>query len=170
MRDIEIKDLVFIIVFSTLIFFGALFLFISLKDPAANKQVSVRALEKNINRKVNKKIQKLQTRDLMLKSKMENFGKVTDLELSSEVDNYEDSKYKIDIFKSKESNLADQVPQTAAEKVMALVNSEDRSEVDKARLLQQYKAEMIQKAREQGWAIEISDDLEVTSVKPLGAR
>lgn len=167
MRDIEIKDLIFIIVFATLIFFGALFLFVSLKDPHINKQVSVRALENNINRKVNNKIQKLQSRDLMLKSKMENYGKVTDLQLSREASTYDDSKYKIEIFEAKESNLAGQVPETASEKIMALINSEDRSANDRADKIQEYKAEMIQKAREAGWAIEISDDLEVTSVKQL---
>jgi ATP-dependent Lon protease len=167
MRDIEIKDLIFIIVFATLIFFGALFLFVSLKEPSLNKQVSVRALEKNINAKVNKRIQKMQSRNLMLRSKMKNFGKVSNLELSKEANNLDDSKYKIDIFESKQSNLADQVPKTASEKIMALLSSEDASEVERARVLQQYKSEMIQKAREEGWAIEISDDLEVTSAKKL---
>jgi len=167
MRDIEIKDLIFIIVFATLIFFGALFIFISLKEPSLNKQVSVRALENNINMKVNKRIQKLQSRDLMFKSKMKNFGKVSNLELSNEANNFDGSKYKLDTFESKESNIADKVPKTASEKIMAHINSEDTSLAVRANKLEQYKAEMIQKAREEGWVIEISDDLEVTSVKKL---
>jgi len=167
MGNVEIKDLVFIAVFATLVFFGALFLFISLKEPNVNRQVSVRALERNINHKVNKRIQKLQSRNLMQKSKMRDFGKVTEQDLSKEATNFANSKYKIDIFESHDSDLASQVPQTASERVMALINKEDHSGLDSADKLQQYKEEMIQKARAQGWVIEISDDLEVTSAKPL---
>lgn len=166
-RDIEGKDIVFIVLFSTLIFFGAFFLFASLKKSQTNKQVSVRALENNINYKVNKKIQKLHTRSRMLKSKMEDFGKIDHAALEANIESKGGLKYKIDIFKPKESNPEDDVPLTASERVMALLNAEDHSVDEKRSLLEQYKEEMIQKAREQGWAIELSDELEVTSVKQL---
>ena len=50
---------------------------------------------------------------------------------------------------------------------MALINREDHSGLESADKLQEYKEEMIRKARDQGWVIEISDDLEVTSAKQL---
>jgi hypothetical protein len=166
-HDIEKKDILFIGVFSLFIFFGAFFLFASLKKTQTRKQISVRNLEKNINYKVNKKIQKLQTRSRMFKSKIEDFKNVNKADLGESIENRGGVKYKIDIFKPKDSNLAGQVPLTASERVEALLNSEDNSVEDKRDLLEQYKEEMIEKAREQGWAIELSDELEVISARKL---
>jgi len=103
----------------------------------------------------------------MLRSKIKNYGKVSETQLRNESVEEDDSKYKIDIFDARDTSMEEKVPQTASEKVMALLSGEENFESDQTDRIEEYKQEMIQKARDAGWLIEISDDLEVTSVKKL---
>lgn len=166
-QSVGVKDAVFIVVFSTLIFFGAFFLFSALKKPEVTKQVSVRSLERMVNKKVNEKIQKLQTKNRIFKSKLAETGRVDMDEILEE--NFENvgSKYELDVYEHQAPDAAEVAPQNAAEKVRSLLDSEDRTLSEKERVLREYKEQIIEKARKQGWAIEINDDLEVTSAKQL---
>ncbi|MGH1467953.1 MAG: hypothetical protein ACRBBP_03605 [Bdellovibrionales bacterium] len=161
------KDLIFIVIFSTLIFFGAFFLFSALKKPEVKKQVSVEYLERKINKKVNEKIQKLQTKNRIFKSKIAETGRVDmDEILEEDFDNVE-SKYELDVYERQVPDVTEVAPQNASERVRVLLDSEDRTLSEKERVLHEYKEQLIEKARQQGWAIEINDDLEVTSAKKL---
>ena len=165
-QSVNIKDLIFIFLFSILVFFGALFFFSSLKTAKVEKRVSVRAIDKRINERVNDRIQKLQTRDKIFKSKISSAGAkfkdVVDEDFSGQ-----DSKFELNVFERKVSEQEYVAPESASEKIRALLDSEDSSERQKEVLLDQYKEQIIQKARAQGWAIQINDELEVISAKPL---
>ncbi len=165
-QSVNLKDIIFIVLFSILVFFGSLFLFSSLKTTKVKKRVSVRAIDKRINQKVNKRIQSLQTRDMIFKSKItasgEKFEDIIDQGVSKT-----DSKFELNVFENKAAEQEYDAPQTASEKIQALLESEERTKVEKEMLLNEYKEQLIQKAREQGWAIQINDDLEVISAKPL---
>jgi hypothetical protein len=163
---VNLKDLIFIVLFSILIFFGALFLFSSLKTTKVEKRVSVRAIDKRINQRVNKRIQKLQTRNRIFKSKISDSGLAFD-DVIEEGFSKNNAKFELNVFESKVAEQVYAAPETASDKVQALLDSEDRSKMDKEELLDQYKEQLIEKARAQGWAIKINDDLEVTSAKPL---
>ncbi len=165
--DVSIKDVIFILVFSTLVFFGAFFLFSSLKKPSQNRQVSVRSLERSVNKRINKKIQKLQTRGLIFKSKIAHSARIDRNELLSEDVGNNNEDYELDVFESQVSDAKEIVPKNAAEKIMAFLESEDQSEADKKMMIREYKEQIIRKARAQGWAIEINDKLEVISAKQL---
>lgn len=165
--DVNVKDIIFVVVFSTLIFFGAFFLFSSLKKPTLKKQVSVRSLERDANRRINKKIQMLQTRDRIYKSKISRAAKVDVDEILAEEVDVKVSKYDLDVFERQAPEVRAILPQNASEKIMALIDREDQSETEKQNLIEEYKEQIIRKARAQGWAIEIDDDLQVTSAKQL---
>ncbi len=84
-------------------------------------------------------------------------------------ENFEEvgSKYELDVFERQAPDVADVAPQNASERVRALLASEDQTLSEKERVLREYKEQLIEKARKQGWAIEINDDLEVISAKQL---
>jgi hypothetical protein len=168
-KTVGVKDILFVLVFSTVVFFGAFFLFSSLKETEVKRKVSIRSLEKNLNSRVNKKIQRLQTRDSIFKSKLETDS--FDARAAGALDeNFKDQNSKYDLetfeFKNTESlQLTDS--QNVSDRLRALLDSQDSSASEKARLIEQYKEELIERAREQGWAITIDDNLEVTSAKRL---
>lgn len=166
-ENVGVKDVIFIIIFSILIFFGAFFLFSSLKKPEIKKRVSVRSLERKLNHKVNKKIQELETRNRIFKSKIKETDRLDMNEILDEDFSDIGSKYTLDVFERQNLEVEKVLPQNAAERVRALLESEDRTVFEKQRLLDQYKEQIIEKAREQGWAIEINNNLEVTSAKQL---
>ncbi len=86
--------------------------------------------------------------------------------LEEDFDNVE-SKYELDVYERQVPDVTEVAPQNASERVRVLLDSEDRTLSEKERVLHEYKEQLIEKARQQGWAIEINDDLEVTSAKKL---
>lgn len=165
-QSVNVKDVVFIVLFSILVFFGALFLFSSLKTTKVEKRVSVRAIDKRINQRVNKRIQNLHTRDRIFKSKISGSGAKFD-DVIEEDFSASNQKFELNMFESKVSEEEFVEADNASDKIMALLDSEDRTKVEKEALLYEYKEQLIEKARLQGWAIKINDNLEVVSAKPL---
>ncbi len=164
-QSVNAKDIIFIILFSILIFFGSLFFFSSLKTTKVKKKVSIKSIEERVNKRVNKRIQKLQTRNRIFKSKINvDRESVKDFD---EVYAEKNSKFELNVFESTAPEEEFEAPQTASEKIRALLDSEERTKREKEVLLEQYKEELVEKARERGWAIQINDDLEVISAKPL---
>lgn len=166
-QNVGVKDVVFIVLFSTLIFFGAFFLFSSMKEPEVKRQVSIRSLDKSVSKKVNKKIQKLQTKNSIFKSKIAETGRRDMDDIMEEDFSGADEKYELDVFEYQANESETDAPQNVSEKVMSLLNLEEKTNAQRIRIIEQYKEELIEKAREQGFAIEINDDLEVTSAKKL---
>ena len=165
-QSVNLKDVIFIVLFSILVFFGALFLFSSLKTTKVEKHISVRDIDKRINRRVNKRIQALHTRNKIFKSKISTGGAKFD-DVIEEDFSKQGEKFKLNVFESRVSEEEFLAPQSASDKVRVLLDSEDRTKREKELLLDQYKEQIIEKAREQGWVIKINDDLEVISAKPL---
>jgi len=158
----SVSDLMFVAIFSILIFFGALFIFSEFKKPSVKKQVSVRSLERVINKKVNKRIQKLEGQRIFLKSKIKSTSNV-DTELKPvEIKETADSKYSLDLFEK--SNVEEERPksQSIYDGVMEEASYEDGNNTEQERLVQEYKQKLIEKARQEGWEIELNDDLEIT--------
>ncbi len=160
-----VKDVIFIIIFSALIFFGAFFLFSSLAKTKVNKQISVRSLEEKMNHKVNERIQVLQAKNKIFKSQLVKTEGVGRDEVFEENFSNTKSKYELDVFQGQGSQVLEILPQNAFEKVQALLDLEDLKALEKKELLKEYKKQIIQRAFKQGWAIKLNDDLEVTSVK-----
>lgn len=156
-----IQDLIFIGVFSVLIFFGAFFIFSEFKKPNATKQVSVRSLENVISNKVNKRIQKLEGRKIFLKSKAKSTSNL-DIEFKPlEVREEQSRKYDLEIFEK--TNLDESGPEKRSvyDEVLEQVSLEDGNNTEQQKVLQEYKRELIKKARNEGWEIELNDDLEI---------
>ena len=155
-------DLIFIGIFSILVFFGAFFVFSEFKKPDTSRQVSVRNLEDVINKKVNKRIQKLEGKKIFLKSKMKSASSFDKDYKPVEVTDESDSKYNLEIFEK--SNLDQDSPnkRSVYDEVLEQVSIEDGNNTEQQEVLQEYKRELIEKARREGWEIELNDNLEIT--------
>lgn len=167
--SMKAKDILFVVVFSVLVFFGAFFVFSSLKKKEVHQEkYSIEDLEQRMNQRINKRMQKIQTQRKIFKSKAVQSSEDTQALIDSEnLGEVDESKFKIDLFKSHAPDHIEKRPESASEKIMALLDAEDANEESREELIQRYKEELIEKARQQGWSIEINDDLEVTSAKRL---
>lgn len=158
----NLMDFLFIVVFSILIFFGALFVFSEIRKPKENVQISVRSLENAINSKVNKRIRKLEGKKIFLKSKIndtsglkEDYETVDDSKASS-------SKLDLEIFEKNDVEELRPKNRSIYDEVMEEASYEDGNNTEQELLLDGYKQQLIQRAREEGWEIEVDDNLEIT--------
>ncbi len=163
----RIKDVMFISMFSTLMFFGAFFLFSSLKKTKVNEQISIKSLEKEMNDKVNEQVQMLQIKNRNFKSKLTKPRPVGIDKVFKEEFLNTNSKYKLDVFKQQGLQPSRVIPKDAFEKISARLELEDLKVAEEKRLLREYKKQIVQKARKLGWVIEVNDDLKVISAKKL---
>ena len=157
----SLSDLMFVAIFSVLIFFGALFIFSEFKKPSATKQVSVRSLERVINKKVNKRIQKLEGKRIFLKSKINSNSNMSRNFKSAPQEQEEDTRYSLDIFEKNEIEQK-RPDRSIYEGVMEEASYDDGNNTEKEQIVEGYKQQLIQRAREEGWEIELNDDLEIT--------
>lgn len=168
MQQTKTSDLIFIGFFSVVVFFGAFFIFSSLNKKEETKKVSIRSLENVVNTKVNKRIKRLQGKGLLLKSKIVHQAEsIKEDESLSVQKDASGANYKLDIYQKTDQVDYDAAPKTAAERALVDAGLEAGNLEDRQRLIQDYKQSLVDKARKEGWDIQINDDLEVVSVKKL---
>jgi len=159
----NLQDALFIIVFSVLIFFGALFVFTEVNKTEAPKEISVRNLENKINQKVNSRIRKLEGKKIFLKSKIKSTSNFDSTEgeigLGTRSDN---SSLDMQIFEQKDVDEFRPKKQSMYDEVMEEASFEDGNNIDQQKITDAYKERLIQRAREEGWEIELNDELEIT--------
>lgn len=152
-----------------LIFFGAFFIFSSFKNfESENERVAIGEIEQRVNESINKEIQTAYAHKKIFKSKTIEVGEKTknDFKESAPREVVED-KYEINVFKNEAPQFSKKNPETATEKLMALMESEGGAANRKDEMIQSYKKELIERARRAGWEIEINDNLEVVSAERL---
>ena len=152
-------DIIFIVIFSILVFFGALFIFLEIKDPSNQKKVSVRSLERVMNKKVNKRIRSLEGKKVFFKNKIRNGTDVEYMENEGAVSAESQKDNSFQIFKKDEDFNKDQGAKSVFDGVLEEANIEAQSYPSNE--LEFYKKELIERARDAGWYIELNDDLEV---------
>jgi len=152
-------DIIFIVIFSILVFFGALFIFLEIKDPSDQKKVSVRSLERVMNKKVNKRIRNLEGKKVFFKNKIRSGTEVKNMddEGTVSVESQKDDSFQI--FKKDEDFNKDEGVKSVFDGVLEEANIEAQSYPPSE--LESYKKVLIEKAREAGWYIELNDELEV---------
>lgn len=172
--DFSFKDIIFILIFSVVIFFGAVFISDSLKKKQKQNQVSIKTLEQDLNKNINKKLQRLHTKNEIFKSKTIQASEIVgdDLMFEGSPDEFVDDSasnnaFKLNVFESKEMNFNKKSPNSISEKIMAQLESERNAPSEKKSQIEAYKRELVEKARRMGWQIEVNDELEVTSAKRL---
>jgi hypothetical protein len=158
----SISDLMFVAIFSILIFFGAFFVFSEFKKPSVKKQVSIRSLERVINKKVNKRIQNLEGQRIFLKSKIKSNSNINSKIKPVEKTEIVDSKYSLDLFEKGDVQEPKVKSQSIYEGVMQEASIDDGNNTEQEKLIQDYKKQLIERARQEGWEIELNDDLEIT--------
>lgn len=154
-------DLVFISIFSVLVFFGAFFVFGEFQKSKSSKQISVRSLENSINQKVNNRIRKLEGKKIFLKSKIKENARVNEELPSIDTSEQKDSRLEMQIFEKNEIDSFEPEKRSIHDQVLEEASYEDGNSVTQQETIELYKKELIQRAREEGWEIELDDNLEI---------
>lgn len=168
-NQLSFSDILFISIFSLLVFFGAFFIFSELQKSKADKQVSIRSLDQMMNQKVNKRLKSLQGRKILLNSKMNGLRIDTENIDSFSAGGARNSKYDLEVFdKSEElnSNIKTHSGSTF-DQAMFEASFDDGSLNDKADMVNEYRNKIIKMAAERGWRVEVDQDLNITSAVPI---
>lgn len=170
-KDFTFKDIIFVLIFSVVIFFGALFISEGFKQDKNKNQVSIEDLERNLNKNINEKLQRLHTRNRIFKSETIRASEGLDAEIKSEepayVSDTQTDEFKLNVFESKAGAFNKKDPQSISEKIMAQLEYERNFPSNQKSKIVEYKKELIEKARKLGWRIEVNDKLEVVSAERL---
>ena len=78
-----------------------------------------------------------------------------------EMNETRDSGYSLEIFKKNETEELEPKHQSIYDGIMEEASLEDGNNIKQEESVQEYKQKLIKKARQEGWEIELNDDLEV---------
>ncbi len=162
-NNANIKDGALILCLGALVFFGALFLFSSFNDEAEFSLSKNEINEEILDKKINSRIHAIEAK-LKFKKLKRNLG-------NARVDSVEQSSMLgsgLDLYKIEDKKTV--TNDSVLNQTIEMVNEENESEEERRAYIESYKAEYKRQAKEDGWMVELNDDLEVVSARKIKKR
>lgn len=158
------KDVVLLLFLGALLFFGALFLFVSFNESGSIDHALTKNSEQDLDRKINTRISAIEAKIKFKKNKRLKSGK-------AEIDSVDQSSIlatELEVFKTK--TVDQKKANSVVEKTIEMVNAENETEEERRAYIRSYIQEYKRRARLDGWDVELNDKLEVVSAKRVKSR